>query len=259
MRYQFPVEKVIKSRVSVRNFSNQPIEMEKFNQLSEFINHLSNPFNSKVNFHRFDIEDNAEQQKLGTYGVIKGAKHYLGTSIVQGDFALEACGYEMELVVLFLASLNIGTCWLGGTFNRKAFVKSLNIPEYELLPVITPIGYAHKERHLQEIMMRKMVKAHQRLSWDVLFFDCNFHTPLDREKIGDYAFACDMVRLAPSASNKQPWRIVFLNQAFHFFQYKTPGYSSVFSYDIQRIDMGIAAAHFELAANEKALQGCFVL
>lgn len=259
MNHQFSIEEAIKNRISVRHYKNQHIESEIFHQLQAFINDLSNPFNCKVNFHRFDIEDNAEQQKLGTYGVIKGAKHFLGASVAQGDFTLEACGYEMELVVLFLASLNIGTCWLGGTFNRKEFVKSLKISEDELLPIITPIGYAHNERHLQEIVMRKMVKADQRLPWKSLFFDGDFQTPLGKERAKDYAFVCDMVRLAPSASNKQPWRIVFHNQAFHFFEYKTPGYSSAFSYDIQRIDMGIAAAHFELAARDKGLSGYFVL
>lgn len=64
-----------------------------------------------------------------------------------------------------------------------------------------------------------------------------------------------MTRLAPSASNKQPWRIVKSGNDFHFFEYRTPGHSVRFEYDIQRIDMGIAACHFHLAAIEKDLRG----
>ena len=64
-----------------------------------------------------------------------------------------------------------------------------------------------------------------------------------------------MLRLGPSASNKQPWRVVQKDGSFHFYEYKEPGYSNVFPYDIQRLDMGIAAAHFELAAKEKGLRG----
>ena len=60
-----------------------------------------------------------------------------------------------------------------------------------------------------------------------------------------------MVRLGPSASNKQPWRIVKIDSFYHFYEYKEPGYSNMFSYDIQKIDMGIAAAHFHLAMMEK--------
>ena len=66
-----------------------------------------------------------------------------------------------------------------------------------------------------------------------------------------------MVRLGPSASNKQPWRVVRTNTACHFYEYKEPGYSDRLPYDIQRIDMGIAACHFHLAAKEQSLIGHF--
>lgn len=66
-----------------------------------------------------------------------------------------------------------------------------------------------------------------------------------------------MVRLGPSASNKQPWRLVIKDKVCHFFEYKTPGYSDKFPYDIQRIDLGIAACHFDLAVKEKGMSGFF--
>ncbi len=65
----------------------------------------------------------------------------------------------------------------------------------------------------------------------------------------------EMVRLGPSASNKQPWRILLKDAVCHFYEYKEPGYSDRFNYDIQRIDLGIAAAHFDLAVNEKGIKG----
>ena len=45
--------------------------------------------------------------------------------------------------------------------------------------------------------------------------------------------------------------------ACHFYEYKEPGYSDRFSYDIQRIDMGIAACHFDLAVREQNIAGHF--
>ena len=44
----------------------------------------------------------------------------------------------------------------------------------------------------------------------------------------------------------------------HFYEYKEPGYSDRFPYDIQRIDMGIAVCHFDLAVKEKNIAGHFV-
>ena len=59
------------------------------------------------------------------------------------------------------------------------------------------------------------------------------------------------------AINQQPWRIVLQDNSCHFYEYKEPGYSNVFPYDIQRIDMGIAAAHFDHAVKEKDIKGNF--
>lgn len=47
------------------------------------------------------------------------------------------------------------------------------------------------------------------------------------------------------------------NTACHFYEHKEPGYSNRFPYDIQRIDMGIAACHFDLAAKEQGIIGHF--
>jgi len=67
-----------------------------------------------------------------------------------------------------------------------------------------------------------------------------------------------MVRLAPSASNKQPWRIVLSEDknTCHFYLEPTPNYSgNKMGFEMQRIDMGIAMCHFELACKELKLSG----
>jgi nitroreductase len=64
-----------------------------------------------------------------------------------------------------------------------------------------------------------------------------------------------MTRLSPSASNKQPWRIVKDGNNFHFYLSHTKGYSKAMGFDMQRIDIGIAMCHFELTAKELGLNG----
>jgi len=241
----------------VRNYAPREIEEEKKKALAAFITSLDNPFGKKVKFYCFNKDAAGEKTKLGTYGVIKGAKHYFGASIKLEPLALEALGYEFEAVVLYLAHLGLGTCWLGGTFNRKGFAKALKIEAEELLPAVSPYGYAAEKKHLLEYAMRKIGRADQRKSWDELFFIKDFHTPLSKQEAGELAFPLEMVRLGPSASNKQPWRIFVVENACHFYEYKASGYSDIFPYDIQRIDMGIAAAHFDFAAKEKGIRGYF--
>ena len=67
-----------------------------------------------------------------------------------------------------------------------------------------------------------------------------------------------MVRLAPSATNKQPWRAIAEKDWVHFYEKKTPGYDKEATGDIQKVDLGIALCHFEIAAEESGLKGKFI-
>ncbi len=75
----------------------------------------------------------------------------------------------------------------------------------------------------------------------------------------------EMVRLGPSASNKQPWRIVKHDRFWRFYLRRTPGYREdlikriLDLCDLQRLDMGIAMCHFELTARELGLEGEWVV
>lgn len=64
-----------------------------------------------------------------------------------------------------------------------------------------------------------------------------------------------MLRLAPSASNKQPWRVLVDNEKFHFYLARNKGYGEALGYDVQKIDIGIAMCHFELTMQELGFKG----
>ena len=257
MNINFSIEEAVTKRYSVRNYKDQGVEPEKRKEIESFVAGLDNPFGKQVDFHFLDNREAKNEEKLGTYGVIKGAKQYIGTTIEADSMALVALGYELEALMLYLAHQGMGTCWLGGTFDRNEFAKAMEIDDSKLFPIITPYGYPAAKMHLQEIAMRKMIRADQRKKWNQLFFFNDFQTPLEKEEAGELAFPLEMVRLGPSASNKQPWRILLKDNSCHFYEDKEPGYSDRFPYDIQRVDMGIAAAHFDFAAKEKNLKGRF--
>ena len=257
MKINFPIEEAVSKRYSVRNYKDKEVESEKLELIDAFIKSLSNPFGSQINFHYLDNSAMKDKEKLGTYGVILGAKQYIGTTITLEEGALEALGYEFEALVLFLAHLGLGTCWMGGTFDREGFAQAMKVDKGDIFPIITPYGYASDTKHDMEIEMRKRIEADHRKKWDELFFKDDFNSPITKEEAGDIAFALEMLRLAPSASNKQPWRVVLKDGNWHFFEYKEPGYSDRFIYDIQRIDMGIAAAHFDFAVKKSSINGHF--
>ena len=103
--------------------------------------------------------------------------------------------------------------------------------------------------------MSKTVNSRSRLSFSELFFNGDFSTALSEEAAGEYAYPLEMLRLAPSAVNKQPWRVVLADKAVHF--YKCGNMSEAMGFDMQRIDVGIGMCHFHLAAEEIHLKGHF--
>lgn len=256
MKPVFPVEKTIRERSSVRSYDPRALSTKEKDLFYDFIKTLDNPFSVDVNFRLLENNDALKGEKLGTYGVIKGARNFIGASVPDTDLALEALGYSMEHLILYAVALGYGTCWLGGTFDRSAFSHAMNLKEGDLFPVITPLGYPAEKKRLMESLMRWGAKSDQRKDWNELFFKDNFSTPLTKTDADDFAFALEMTRLAPSAVNKQPWRIVKSQNAYHFYEAKTLK-EGKHSFDIQRVDIGIAACHFGLAAAEKKLKGGF--
>ena len=261
MKTEFQVEQTIKARYSERTYTEQKISKETLEKINKYIESLSNPFGVKVHFSILEKNAGDGNQKLGTYGVIKGAEYFIGATVEKSlgteDYTLEGLGYEFEKLILFITSLGLGTCWLGGTFNKSSFASSLKVTDQMIFPAISPFGYPSSKRHFTSAFIRKMAKSDQRLPWETLFFHNSFKEALSVKDAGEYELPLELVRLAPSASNKQPWRIVKDGNTFHFCEAKAPGYSSGFAYDIQKVDLGIAASHFELATLEKGLTGEF--
>ena len=92
-----------------------------------------------------------------------------------------------------------------------------------------------------------------------LFFDGTFDTPLSESKASTLKNALEAVRLAPSAVNKQPWRAVVDGDTVHFFEKRSKGHAGDDGWDLQKVDLGIALCHFELAAQSCGLQSVFTV
>ena len=72
---------------------------------------------------------------------------------------------------------------------------------------VSPLGYPAKKMSLREAAMRKGIGADKRLPEKDIYFNGDFATPLIAEST-DIADALKAVRWAPSAVNRQPWRVV---------------------------------------------------
>ena len=264
MTYTKSIAEIIEHRFSCRSYLDRALDDDVRGRLVDFVaSARRGPFGNPVRFKLVAItgQDGHALRKLGTYGFIKGATGFIVGALRAGEMNLEDYGYLMERIILYATEIGLGTCWLGGTFTKSSFAEKISASEDELVPAVASVGYIAKKPRRVDVLIRRGAGADRRLPWERLFYDSLFGVPLRREAAGDYAAPLEMVRLAPSASNRQPWRIVKGANAWHFYLRRSPGYHErrmvrLFTVaDLQRIDMGIAMCHFELMAGELGLKG----
>ena len=206
------------------------------------------PKGPKVRIELVSRQSEGKAVKLGTYGIISGATDFLLLVVEPTPLAEMGGGYMFEQVVLHATELGIGTCWLGGTFNRSQFKEVGLLRGDERLTIVSPVGYSAASRTLRDRLLRASAGSDARKSFGELFFNGAFQIPLAEAEAGPYKIPLEMVRLAPSAGNKQPWRVILKDGACHF--YYRPG-------SFATNDIGIALCHFELTCQAMGLKGSF--
>ncbi|MBQ8141237.1 MAG: nitroreductase family protein [Clostridia bacterium] len=243
------MEKLVCERRSVRTFDGRELTADDKEKLCAFIETIDNPYGLPIEFKLLP--------KMGC-PVVAGTELYIGAKMKDSPHLNEAFGYAFEKLVLYAQSLGIGTVWIGGTMDRGAFEKAMELSEDEVMPCVSPLGYPAKKMSVREKMMRKGVKADSRFSFEEITFWNSFDTPLTSDAAGKLFLPIETVRLAPSAVNKQPWRIVVMDGTSHFYLQRSRNFNGG-RIDMQKIDMGIALCHFELTAKEQGISTEFVI
>jgi len=258
----------IMHRVSVRSFTGTPLDVAHCSLLERlFAESVEGcPYGYKPRFGLVGTEgivgsassdvENGKPLRIGTYGIIQKAPAFMVGAVKMGPRALVDYGYALEGVILAATSTGLGTCWLGGTFSRSAAAASLGLAEGEVLPAISPVGYPADRRTFSDKTVRFLAGSDRRLSWPELFFDQEEGKSLTEAKAGKWAPVLEAVRRGPSASNKQPWRILALDgDRFQLLFAEDRAYNRALGIPIQELDMGIALRHFESAAKALGLDG----
>lgn len=244
----------IRSRRSVRTFDGTGLSPEEAAQIIYFANVMRNPYGILIDWQIL----NAKEQGLSS-PVITGTDCYIAGKLRWVPHGEEAFGYTFEQVVLFAKSIGIGTTWIAGTMNRAAFERAMELTSDEVMPCVSPLGYPASKMSLREALMRKGIKADSRMPFRELFFKGSLDTPLLPEAAGDLRIPLEMVRLSPSAVNKQPWRVLVCGDTVHFYEKQSRNSVTADGWDVQKIDMGIALCHFALAAEECDVHTEFLL
>ena len=236
----------IRERRSVRNYNGQPLSRAVTVEIEKAIAETTDPFGGAITVRlgEFDLSDGF---RPGTYGVIKGATTYFMIAAADTAATDLSIGFVFEQIVLRAWQLGLGTCWIGGTFRNTDFNRlSGSWPEGQKLRIVSPVGIADRLT-VREKIMRAAVGGDRRKPFEKLFFEGDFSTPLPADN--RYGQSLEMLRLAPSSTNSQPWRALVSDAAVHF--YYTP------KSRLSLIDCGIGLCHFYETERFYSHEGCF--
>lgn len=212
----------IDARHSVRAYLDRPIEAGTRQQLDAFTAEC----NRESGLHiliRYDDPDGFDS-RLAHYGSFRNVRNYIVLSGKKGEDFDFRCGYYGEKIVLFAQQLGLNTCWAALTFNKKK-VREL-IPEGETLCMVIALGYgetqgaARKSKTLQEVA------------------DAGSNPPW-------FVRGIEAALKAPTAVNQQKFHFS-LKDSEPFIRVKGLGTCT-------KVDLGIAAYHFEAASGHRVL------
>ncbi|MDP3179433.1 MAG: nitroreductase family protein [Spirochaetaceae bacterium] len=248
----------IRARVSTRSFDGTPLSAEQVAALdAAFAECLPAPFGSTPRFALVTAEPGAVAAKMGTYGLITKVPAYVVGAVRLGGMAMEDFGYALEGIVLRATELRLGSCWLGGVFDRGKAARTLRLGDGEVVPAALALGTPSAARSLQDRIVYAAAGARRRKDVSELFFQAESSgawTPLAEP--GEWAAILDAVRIGPSASNKQPWRVLVEAGALHLYLSEDKLYNAALKpISLQNMDMGIALCHIKAAARASGLTG----
>ncbi len=209
---------IMKSRHSVRQYTDKKIEDEKRNILNAFAAECNTE--SGLNIQIIYDEPTCFNSMMAPYGKFSGCTNYIAIVGKKSKDLQEKAGYYGEKLVLKAQEIGLNTCWVALT-HGKSMAK---IENDEKLAIIISLGYgenqgaAHKNKPLSAV--------------------CN----ITDESPEWFAKGMEAVMLAPTAMNQQKFKFVLKGDQVEAVS--TGGFYS-------KIDLGIVKYHFEAVSGHK--------
>ncbi|MDO4623247.1 MAG: nitroreductase family protein [Eubacteriales bacterium] len=212
---------LIRSRHSVRQYTDKAIEPEK----REILNTLIEECNKESNLHIQICYDEPEcfAGGLAHYGKFEGVANYIALIGMKSAHLEEDCGYYGEKIVLKAQELGLNTCWVALTHGKSKAV----IGKGEKQTCLISIGYGKTQG------VNSKSKAAAQVS------DLRADSPEWFRK------GVEAALLAPTAINQQKF---FFTQDGERAVAKVKGFGT-----LTKMDLGIARYHFEAASGHKVI------
>lgn len=150
-------------------------------------------------------------QPPGTYGFIGGSRHYLvvHTAGAVNRLTYIDCGMIAELMALDATRVGLGSCLMTGSLRDTSFARDAGLSGADSLLLVSPVGHTRSPR-LAEVLIGKMSRSGSRMPLNRFVFADSAMTIPWQPGSGDAGLchAIEGLGKAPSALNRQPWRVV---------------------------------------------------
>jgi nitroreductase len=224
MEEKYSEEKIYQSifrRKSIRKFKDELLEQKQLNKIRDFLESRAGLYAD------IKVENKiVSKEEIISLLPIK-APHYLLFFSEEEEGYLNNAGFILQHLDLYLSAEGFGSCWFGLAKAKKEIAE-----QSDLSYVITlAFGKAEEKLHRENISEfdRKTIKEIR---------DKALHDEL-----------IEAARLAPSATNNQPWYFKVNENRIDVYLEKANFLKKIFYKKMNQIDIGIAAAHLKLAAD----------
>ena len=216
----------IRSRHSVRKYTERPIETATIAALRSEIEHSN--AESGLHIQLITDEPKAFSSGMWKYGQFSGVRNYLVMAGPKGNAAEEKIGYYGEKLVILAQTFGLNTCWVGLTY--KKIPGTFSLMDGEIVHCVIALGYGTMPgiQHPQKSAEN--------------FYECKGIAP-DWFKAG-----VEAALLAPTAVNQQKFKFILNENG-------TVEAKALFSMvGYTHIDLGIVKYHFEVGAGKDNFQ-----
>lgn len=233
------LQQAIDTRISRRKYIPEKLPAQAVDEIQKLIQEYNSM--DGVNMQLVLNQGDAFAGLRRSYGMFSGVQHYVGLidrlgaagdpAVYRASPDTEKMGYYGEKLVLQVVMLGIGTCWVGGTFDRKAC--PFRLKDGEMASCTIVLGKTAEKQSMKEKLIRGV--THRKTKSAEELYQASGPVP------DWFINGIRAVQKAPSAVNRQPVQFSYRDGTVTA-AVQTPE-------DVgTALDLGIAKLHFEIGA-----------
>ncbi len=210
-------------RKSIRNYDLTPLEEGTLDPVVEYINDLEPLYDDiKVDIKILTSDDVNPR-------MMKKAPYYIAVFSENNEGYKTNVGYMLQQMDLFFSANGWGSCWQGIPKPRNNIIESSDLK----FVILMAFGKSNVPLHRTSTMEFKR-KPLMKIS--------------DIKNEGYVGALLEAARLAPSATNSQPWFFKGDNHVIHVYSFKPSILRALILKKYIPIDLGIVICHLKMAA-----------